>query len=164
MKRCWCDEGWYFNTKANACKRMNCLADEKWSWRWLKCIPGFCPKLMTWSQDDGVCVCVPGRYWSKRMRRCAPRYCKAGKRFSFLEEKCITVMNAPCPNRKHERNDNGLCVCRRKYTKGRILGKGEYTNPDTCQVGRYNWCPTVKRCPGFLKKWDKSQCACKDIF
>lgn len=75
---------------------MNCLSDEKWSWKWMKCIPQYCPKLMQWNQVKGKCECVPGRYWSLRQRRCVPQFCKAGLRFSFLEEKCVAVVSAPC--------------------------------------------------------------------
>lgn len=142
---------------------MNCLSDEKWSWKWMKCIPRFCPKLMSWDAANGKCKCVPGRYWSTPQRRCVPAFCKAGMRFSFLEEKCVVVMSAPCPNSRHIRNNNGVCECKPQYKK-RILGRGEFLNDDSCRVQRYSWCPKVKRCPGFLKKWDKNECKCKDIF
>lgn len=86
--QCECLEGTYYSDAAG-CTAISCTSTEKWSWKWIRCIPIACPKLMKWDDKLGKCDCTEEYFFSTRQQRCVPQFCDDGFRFSMKTETCI---------------------------------------------------------------------------
>jgi len=56
--QCECLQGHFYDKNAGQCTQISCKVSEKWSWKWMRCIPLNCPALMQWNDSQGKCDCM----------------------------------------------------------------------------------------------------------
>lgn len=184
--QCECLDGYYYSSAADGCSIIQCKSSDKWSWKWIRCIPIACPKLMEWNDREGACECKEDYFFSNKQQRCVPAFCEDGYKFSFKEEQCVkcggtagrrctkrrdpptppVVKPKKCKTKKQQWNSaKGRCTCKPRYKKKAPAGyKGIYFSGVKCKLIRQPWCPYKKKCSSWVKRWNNKACKCESYF
>lgn len=188
--QCECLDGYYYSSATGGCSVISCKSSEKWSWKWIRCIPISCPKLMSWNDREGACECIEDYFFSNKQQRCVPAFCDDGFKFSFRDEMCVrrgggggdnTKPTPPKPvepskpkpskpikcksKRQQWFRSSNKCSCKKRYTKKAPAGyKGIYFSKSKCKLVRQKWCPYKKKCSSWIKRWNNKTCKCDTFF